>query len=504
MSVSFRTRLFVISGLIVGSVLSAVLLVGYSRVLAFEMVRLDERLCMEARRLATQRFRPDSTERLQFDVMSKLRISEPAQLMFKFESRAPSGNGSGDVSDSFQSREWKNPPPLDPKKWDALADRRPAPSGIDRREAMDPPSPDGDEVAQKPLSGGMGCALASFKTLGKLWRAARYTADGGSSMLAVGLQAANSELQAAFGQALKLVVPLAILLTALGAWLLSALTMRPVTRLSRAMANTTPKALDARMPSRGEDREFAALIDAYNAMLARLEASFQQASRFSSDAAHELKTPLTILQGTIEQALVEATQPALQVRLVGLLDEVARLSDITRKLLLLSQADAGYLALQRVPVDVSKMLDEMAADMQMLITTQSLKHNIARDLVVMVDAVLLRQLLNNLISNAVRHGLPDGWIRLSALTKGGVVDIEVSNSTQPIDAHCRTQFFDRFFRGDLAHSRGVEGSGLGLSLASEIALAHGGDLVLLNTATDVVSLRLTLLTQHATSKFNKA
>ena len=499
MSISFRTRLFVIAGLIVGLVLSAVLLVGYERVLAFEVGRLDERLCMEGRRLATQPFRPDTVDRLQSDVMSKLRISAPEQLMLKFEASP----GTVRDSDSFQSAGWQDFLTLDAKQWQPVAERQRPDANNDRPERRDrppsredrqPPGPQGAERGSRQPPNELRCALASIDASQRQWRAARVTSNDGSSMLAVDLAAIKGELQDAFAKALQIVIPLALLLTALGAWLLSTLTMRPVIRLQQAMANITQKALDARMPARGEDREFVALIDAYNAMLARLEASFQQASRFSSDAAHELKTPLTILQGHIEQALGEATQPALQVKLMGLLDEIARLSDITRKLLLLSQADAGYMALQRVPIDLSRMLEEMADDAQMLLTTQRLECNISRRLVVSGDAVLLRQLFNNLISNAVRHGLPGGGIRLNARATEGGIEVEISNATQAIDAKNRAQFFDRFFRGDLAHSRTVEGSGLGLSLSREIALAHGGNLVMLPSAADVVSLRLTLPT----------
>ena len=497
MIISFRTRLFVIAGLIVGLVLSAVLLVGYKRVLAFEVGQLDERLCMEGRRLATQPFRPDTVDRLQSDVMSKLRISAPEQLMLKFEASP----GTVRDSDSFQSAGWQDFLTLDAKQWQPVAERQRPDANNDRPERRDrppsredrqPPGPQGAERGSRQPPNELRCALASIDASQRQWRAARVTSNDGSSMLAVDLAAIKGELQDAFAKALQIVIPLALLLTALGAWLLSTLTMRPVIRLQQAMANITQKALDARMPARGEDREFVALIDAYNAMLARLEASFQQASRFSSDAAHELKTPLTILQGHIEQALGEATQPALQAKLMGLLDEIARLSDITRKLLLLSQADAGYMALQRVPIDLSRMLEEMADDAQMLLTTQRLECNISRRLVVSGDAVLLRQLFNNLISNAVRHGLPGGGIRLNARATEGGIEVEISNATQAIDAKNRAQFFDRFFRGDLAHSRTVEGSGLGLSLSREIALAHGGNLVMLPSAADVVSLRLTL------------
>jgi two-component system, OmpR family, heavy metal sensor histidine kinase CusS len=268
--------------------------------------------------------------------------------------------------------------------------------------------------------------------------------------------------------------------------------MRPVNRLRDAMKDVTQKALNRRLPTQGEDREFKVLIDAYNTMLVRLETSFQQASRFSADASHELKTPLTILQGRLEQALQKADQPAVQTELSELLDEVGRLSTITRKLLLLSQADAGWLTLQRTTIDLSGLLDDMAADAQMLLTDQTFVCDIDRHLSMQGDAVLLRQLFNNLISNAVRYCRPGGEIKLSAHKLQTSLEVVFSNATKAITAADRTRFFDRFYRGDAAHNRQVDGHGLGLSLAREITRAHGGDLVLLDTSLEIVTLRLTL------------
>ena len=495
MIISFRTRLFVIAALMVGAVLSAVLLLGWSRVLAFEVERLEQRLCMEARRVATQPFHGEDLARLEADVVGKLHLSTPGQLTLRFESSADSAG--------FQSRNWPAAFALDGPQWRPMktggqpeADR-PANAEQDGRPGGPPPRPSeetGRQGGGRPREHGA-CALASFASAdlpGQQWRAARLTVSTGRGVVAADLAATEAELQGAFAQALKLVVPLALVLTAIGAWLLSALTMRPVNRLRDAMKNVTQKALDRRLSSAGEDREFKELIDAYNTMLGRLENSFQQASRFSADAAHELKTPLTILQGRIEQALHQSVQPAIQAELTDLLDEVGRLSMITRKLLLLSQADAGRLALHLAPIDVSAMLDELATDAQMLLSGQTLDCAIDRQLLVQGDAVLLRQLFNNLISNAVRYCLPGAWIKISAHARATGIEVVFSNAAQAIALGDRARFFDRFYRGDTAHNRHIDGSGLGLSLAREIARAHGGDLVLTATALDLVALQLTL------------
>ena len=510
MTVSFRTRLFVVAAIVVSLALSAVLLVGWIRVLAYEVERLDDRLCMEARRVATQPIQDESMARLEADLLGKLRLTQAAQLMVKFES-GPSGPPLNSPMVNAQSANWRNALVLDGAHWKPallnaltlddliatpLLSPPPPESNQPARPPGPPPPPGQPEVPEIRALGGArqnsSCALTTFEAQDQQWRAARVTAGAARGVIAVDLAATKDELQGAFKQALKIVVPLALVLTALGAWSLSSLTMRPVNRMRGAMSGVTQTALNTRLPTQGEDREFVVLIDAYNTMLARLEKSFQQASRFSSDAAHELKTPLTILQGRIEQALNRSSSPALQADLVGLQDEVGRLAAITRKLLLLSQADAGVLTLQRSAIDLTRLLDELASDAQMLLSSQTLQCHIDRRLFVQGDKVMLQQLMNNLISNAVRYCSPGGRIRLSACAVPGGIEVVLANSSQVIGPAERARFFDRFYRGEASRNRSIEGSGLGLSLSREIALAHGGDLVLKASAPDVVKLQLTL------------
>lgn len=310
--------------------------------------------------------------------------------------------------------------------------------------------------------------------------------------MAVDLAATKNELNSALRQALILVVPIALLLTALGAWLLASLTMRPVNRLREAMKGVSKNALEQRLSVVGEDREFKDLIDAYNTMLNRLEVSFKQASRFSADAAHELKTPLTILQGRLEQAINAPQSGTPPLDLIGMQDEVRRLASITRKLLFLSQADAGRMATHRSTVDLADMLDELTATAQMVVTHQTINSRIARGLILQGDSQLLQQLFNNLISNATQHGKLNGWISIRAEPTASGIEVVFANATDVSTEVERQRFFERFYRGDPAHHRGVDGSGLGLSLAREIVRAHGGEMTLEPSALEEVRLRIHL------------
>ncbi len=225
----------------------------------------------------------------------------------------------------------------------------------------------------------------------------------------------------------------------------------------------------------------------------RLERSFTQASRFSADAAHELKTPLSILQGELERTMQSAPAGSeLQQRLGGLLDEVSHLSTIVRKLLLLSLADAGQMRVYKTAVNLSDLLADLASDIDMLSPNLSVQIQVEPGLTVQADQVLLIQVLQNLISNAVKYNLPEGWVRIEARQQQALILVTISNSSKDIPTSERSQIFDRFRRGDPARTRQVEGLGLGLSLSREIVYAHSGNLILDATPSGQTALTLTL------------
>ena len=199
------------------------------------------------------------------------------------------------------------------------------------------------------------------------------------------------------------------------------------------------------------------------------------------------------MQGELERTLQQA-EPGSEVQqgLSNLLDEVRRLSGIVRKLLLLSLADAGQMNLHRVEVDLSGLLIEMLEDMELLAPHLETQTEIAEGLCVQGDRDLLIQVLQNLISNAIKYNLPKGWIRIEAHRQGATVSITISNCSKEIPVSDRNRIFDRFHRGDPARTRQVEGIGLGLSLAREIARAHAGDLTLVPTLSGQTAFTLAL------------
>ncbi len=345
---------------------------------------------------------------------------------------------------------------------------------VQRKEFL----PDPQIIVQRTSAGSWHIGVASFPHV--------------QVAIAVSLEAIDQEM-AGIRNIFLVVIAGMLLLVAGGAWILSGSALRPVQKLTTAIQQVTVAGLDQQVLIGATDIEFVELIQVFNQMLERLERSFKQASRFSGDAAHELKTPLAILQGQIERALQQADLGSeTQQTLSNLLDEVRRLSGIVRKLLLLSLADAGQMSLYSVEVNLSEILVIINEDMELLAPHLTIESDIAPELWVRGDRDLLTQILQNLISNAIKYNLPEGWINIHARRQDKTVQVTIMNASKSMPVGDRDRIFDRFYRGDLARNRKVEGVGLGLSLSREIARAHRGDLVLDWTPANHTAFTLTL------------
>ncbi|MDM9582236.1 ATP-binding protein [Nostoc sp. GT001] len=369
-----------------------------------------------------------------------------------------------------------------------------------KREPPPLPSNTNPSFERPPLIRPRPPQFITEETTTAVWRIGAAKFPNAQIAIAVSLQAVDQEM-ATIRNIFLVSIPGALLLVAVGAWLVSGGALRPIRQLTGVIQQVTVKGLDQRIPIGTTDVEFVELIQVFNLMLSRLERSFTQASRFSGDAAHELKTPLTILQGELERTLQQVDPGSeVQQRLSNLLDEVRRLSGIMRKLLLLSLADAGKMSLYLVDVDMSELLMEMLEDVEMLAPQLTVQTDFTDGLWVKGDRDLLIQVLQNLFSNAIKYNLANGWIQIRAHQTPTTLYVTIVNASKDIplsDAYGarereRERIFDRFYRGDPSRNRKIEGIGLGLSLAREIARAHRGDLTLDSTSSGQTGFTLTL------------
>lgn len=314
---------------------------------------------------------------------------------------------------------------------------------------------------------------------GRHWRVGRLGNDELTLVIGIGSDATAAELRQ-LRQAGFVALPAALLLIGLGGWVVAGRALRPLQRIADTAASVTSRGLDQRIPAIGGDPEIVRMVDMLNGMMDRLEAGFRQATRFSADASHELKTPLAIMRGELEQALQRARPGSPeQQTLNSLLEETHRLGHIVRSLLLLSRADAGQLVTRREAVDLTEMLEQLVED-TIVSSGESgivVDSDLAPGVRVAGDAMLLRTAVVNLLSNAAKHNIPGGRIgvRLAVVESDAV--LEIANTGTPIGAGEREAVFGRFQRGRNALDAARDGSGLGLSLAREIIAAHDGSLV---------------------------
>lgn len=275
-------------------------------------------------------------------------------------------------------------------------------------------------------------------------------------------------------------IPLVMIVVAVGASLLSRRTLAPLRSLADLAETMHADGLHRRMPLPAANDEMRRLATTLNDLFARLEASFLQASRFSADASHELRTPLTVLRGQIESLIRKTDDPqALETGLITLQEEVARLERTIEHLLQLARFDSGQRPEMTPTVDFSALVSETCEDAELLASSHriSLAMQIEPEVTLCGNALLLRQLLLNLLENATHYNDRDGRIECSLSRTDREVTLKIGNTGPGIDPSHTTRLFTRFYRCDPSRSD-RRGQGLGLSLSREIARAHGGDLVL--------------------------
>ncbi len=273
----------------------------------------------------------------------------------------------------------------------------------------------------------------------------------------------------------------AALVSIVGGWWLMHKAFTPLNLLTDKAERIHEFNLHEKLVCPGSGDELDRLTEIFNNMTARLDGSFQRIRDFTLHASHELKTPLTILHGEMEAALVgEPLSEAQRERLARQLDEIQRLAKIVDGLSLLTRADAGQIETEREPVRLDELVRDTFADAQILSKAANLQVGMAvcDPAIIQGDRHLLRELLLNLADNAIKYNRPNGSVEFSLRRNGETVELEIANSGEGISPEALPRVFDRFFRGDPAHGAGVDGCGLGLSIAQWIVAAHGGKLSL--------------------------
>ncbi len=278
-----------------------------------------------------------------------------------------------------------------------------------------------------------------------------------------------------FLQTLWLFVAGAAVLTGLLGWAVARRGLAPLRAMREQAQVVTAEQLSHRLPVESVPVELAELAESLNQMLARLEDAFLRLSDFSSDIAHELRTPVTNLM-TQTQVVLSRERSAAEYRssLESNAEEFEHMARMISDMLLLAKADNGLVIPNREPVELAEQVQLLFDYYDAVAQEKQLQLSVVGVGVVSADRLMLRRALGNLLSNAIRHAAANTAVRVKIGGGEDSVSITVENSGDAIPAEYLERVFDRFFRIDPSRQRNSEGTGLGLAIAKSIVLAHGG------------------------------
>jgi heavy metal sensor kinase len=310
----------------------------------------------------------------------------------------------------------------------------------------------------------------------------------GPIRFALGIDSAKvTNTLADLASAYLLTLPFALIAVGGGGWWIAHRAATPLKAITGQAEKISASDLDQRLPVPTSHDEIRYLTIVLNEMFDRLQRSFEQVTRFTSDASHELKTPLALMRAQLETAIGSGEVTSAQrTVLSNLIEQCSQLSQIVDGLLFLSRADDQRLAIEQDRVDLVALVHELREDAEILAAQAglTLRCQLPAQLLVIGDARLLRRAVMNLIDNAIKYNRADGIVVLTASTDGKNAVFTVRNTGPSIAPAAREKVFERFYRSDFSHNKERSGQGLGLSIAREIARAHRGDVSLLRSDTE--------------------
>lgn len=296
----------------------------------------------------------------------------------------------------------------------------------------------------------------------------------------------NDRILREFTLAYVAIIPAALLLGSVLGWIMAGRALKPVKDVAQAAQRISGSNLNMRIPTREAGDELDYLILTFNRMIERLQASFNQMKQFSADVSHELRTPITAIRGQLEVALFTAkTTEQYREAMFNALQDIDRLSQIVRALLLLSQAESGQVVLQKSRMSLCDIVGEIVDQFQIPAEESGirLQADLTEDCYAEVDRVQIERMLTNLLSNALKFTPRGGDVTVSVRPKAGRIEMTVADTGRGIPTEFLPHIFDRFYRVPAAGTAPApdQGLGLGLSFVEWIVKAHNGKIDVAST-----------------------
>jgi two-component system heavy metal sensor histidine kinase CusS len=273
--------------------------------------------------------------------------------------------------------------------------------------------------------------------------------------------------------------PATLFVTLGSGYFLAGRALGPVQAITRTADQITAERLDRRIEVVNPDDDLGALSRTLNGMIERLESSFHDMQRFTADAAHELRTPLAIIRNEAEVTLRAArSTEEYSHTLENILEETARLTQLSDHLLFLCRQDAGLYTKATDPLAVNDLIQDVVSQMQLLAQEKNITLSLEKNTPcqVVADAAQLRRVCYNLLDNAIKYSPIGGRVTVSSTVQNGSVKLIVADNGIGIAAEHLAHVFERFYRVDPSRNRDTEGTGLGLAISQAIVEAHAGEI----------------------------
>jgi len=333
-----------------------------------------------------------------------------------------------------------------------------------------PPTSEGGSSRTVRRAGGGALLISSATATGA--DGTRYRVEVGTSGAPVADTLTHVLVMLAVG------LPVAVVVAVTGGFVLVRRALEPVTRIAAKAEAITQHNLSERLPVVHSGDEIERLSVSLNHMIARLEEAMRGSKQFVADASHELRTPLTVMRGELE-SLAQDPRLGRETRetLGSVLEEVERLGEIVESLFALSRLDAGEANAEWIRFDLAELAATTAGQMSLLAEDKhvSVDCDATAPVTVAGDRARLKQVIVNLLDNAIKYTPSGGRVRLSVRREGRYALLDVADDGIGIPAEALPHVFKRFFRVDTSRSREQGGAGLGLAIVKSICSAHGAE-----------------------------